>query len=109
MPNRATIRCFDSFYLKGKMLEQVLDFAFVAVRLFFRARFDQRMRINASDMFTNNQGDAENLLWNRLRCPAGVTGCCGVYKPRQPYPHFSTYPCTKRKNERHHHENQTHI
>jgi hypothetical protein len=27
------------------MLEKVLDFAFVAVRLLFRARFDQRMRI----------------------------------------------------------------
>jgi hypothetical protein len=43
---------------------------------------------NAAGMFANNQGQAEDALWDGLRCPAGVTGCCGVFRPRQPYPPF---------------------
>ena len=36
---------------------------------------------NAAGMLANNQGQAEDALWDRLRCPAGVTGCCGSSIP----------------------------
>ena len=40
---------------------------------------------NAAGILSNNQGQSEYVLWEKLRCPSGVTGCCGVFKHRQPY------------------------
>lgn len=66
---------------------------------------------NAAGMLANNRGQPEDALWDRLRCPAGVTGCCGSFKPRQPDPasnvssarlHSKAPNCQR---ERYHHEN----
>ena len=45
---------------------------------------------NAGGMLANNHGQvAEEALYDRHGCPAGVTGCCGSFKPREPYSAFS--------------------
>jgi hypothetical protein len=50
---------------------------------------------NAEGMSANNQGDAENARWDSLRCPAGVTGCCDVFRPRRAYTVFRALPHTR--------------
>ena len=44
---------------------------------------------NASGMLANNQGQPDDPRHLVLQCPAGVTGCCGVFTPRQPYTLFT--------------------
>jgi hypothetical protein len=39
---------------------------------------------NARGMLENNQGHSDYIL----QCPQSVTGCCGIFSPRQPYPHL---------------------
>jgi len=39
---------------------------------------------NARSILENNQGHSDYAL----QCPQGVSGCCGVFRPRQSHPHF---------------------
>src|SRR3954468_15974674 len=42
---------------------------------------------HSAEKFANNL-DPDNASLEELRCPAGVTGCCGVFKRRSPYAVF---------------------
>lgn len=66
---------------------------------------------SAAGMLASNQGQAEDVRWDKLRCPAGVTGCCGLFRPRQPHAvpnppaHDRNANTPNVRRERNHHEN----